>query len=694
QHSFPLGDVFHFLHPNTIKDTLIQAVLQAPLFTTRWRWTASRALGLVRFRNGKKVPPNILRMLSEDLLAAVFPDAAACQDNLAGNDILLPDHPLIIETMKDALNEALDIEGLTELLKKIISQSIHCIAVDTPIPSPFAHEILNANPYAFLDDAPLEERRARAVQMRQTLPDTALRDIGKLDSKAIKEVQQQAWPDIRNVDELQYAIQTFIIFPINYAKNDWQEYIDILIKTHRIGVGIINEKYYWFSAEKFKTVTAIYPNIIIQTRPADIDTTAATCEEGIPDMLRGWLLHLGPTTAEHLHNLLSLDISEIEHYLIRLESTGFVLRGHFLNLTNIANEWCERRLLSRIHRLTLNYLRNDIASVSSDIFFNWLLSWQHLSPHTQVSGEQGLIEIIRQLQGFEIPANAWEPFIFSKRVKDYSKSMLDLLCLTGVVGWGRLTTHPALIIPETTKRINPTSITPITFFLRENAHWIKQPIIQKENLENLHHIALDVYTFLKTHGASFFTDIVRGTNHLKAEVENGLWELVSAGLVTADSFDNLRALIDPKRRLNKKHKKNRHLFPLERHGSGRWSLLHIENSHSVEQIIEENCWVLLKRYGIVFRDLLEREKLSFSWRELLTVFRQLENRGEIRGGRFVHGFIGEQFALPYAVESLRTYKKISAKEEKTPISTIDPLNLYGIILPGNKISKISRKIIT
>lgn len=735
QHSFPLSDVFHFLHPNTIQDVLVQAVLQSPLFTTRWRWTASRALALARFRNGKKVPPNILRMLSEDLLAAVFPDAAACQDNLAGNDIVLPDHPLIIETMKDALNEALDIQGLTDLLKKIVTQSIHCLAVDTPIPSPLAHEILNANPYAFLDDAPLEERRARAVQMRQTLPDSALRDIGKLDPRAIKEVQDQAWPDIRDADELQYALQLFIIFPITHAKDEWYIYFDKLIKTHRVGIGRLKDKKYWFSAEKFKTVISIYPDIIIDVSPANIDTLQKvqdyiTRDEDILDMLRGWLLHLGPTTAEYLHNTLTLPISEIEEYLIRLENTGFVLRGHFLNsgssrlnsascslnsvslhLNSVSsslnsensslksansvhatdsNEWCERRLLSRIHRLTLNYLRNEIAAVSPEIFFNWLLGWQHLLHQTQVSGEQGLIEVIKQLQGFEISANAWEPFIFSKRVKDYTRSMLDILCLTGVIGWGRLTTHPALSMPEKSKRISPTSITPITFFLRENVHWIKQQNIQKVNLENLHHIAFDVYTFLKTHGASFFTDIVTGTNHLKAEIEIGLWELVSAGLVTADSFDNLRALIDPKRRLNKIH---RRIKPLERHGSSRWSLLNISNSYPIEKILEENCWLLLKRYGIVFRDLLEREKLVFSWRELLPIFRQLENKGEIRGGRFVHGFIGEQFALPYALESLRTFKKVPHTDEKISISTIDPLNLYGIILPGNKFAKTSRKII-
>lgn len=685
QHSFPLADVFHFLHPNSIKDVLTQAVLQSPLFTTRWRWDATRSLALIRFRNGKKMPPNILRMLSEDLLAAIFPDAAACQDNLAGRDIQLPNHPLINETMKDALTEALDIDGFVQLLNKIYNGSIECIAIDTLVPSPFSHEILNANPYAFLDDAPLEERRARAVQMRQTLPESTLRAIGKLDPKAIKEVKQQSWFDIRNADELHDALQTLITFPDEKSDSQWEIFLNQLAESNRIGLAIIDNKRFWFPAEKSETFKTLYPAAKIAIQPATISQVTLSYEECMLIVVRGWMLHLGPTTSHELRQILYLDVNDIEQALLRLEGSGSILRGIFSNTKNITTEWCERRLLARIHRLTLNYLRNEITSLAPMEFFNWLLVWQHVAPQAQLSGEQGLLEVIKQLQGFEVPANAWEQFIFPTRVKDYKPLMLDHLTLMGVVGWGRISLHPALNESEK-KRINPTSITPITFFMRENYHWLSASARGNFSLDNVSHIAKDIYFFLKEKGASFFNDIVNGVNHLKAQVEAGLWELVSVGLVTADSFDNLRSLIDPTRRLNKRRRR------LIRHGAGRWSLLPSINENTIPDL-EAICWMLLKRYGVVFRDLLIREKLILPWRALLTTYRQLEARGEIRGGRFVTGFVGEQFALPYAVESLRAIRKDKKIEEKNLISTVDPLNLYGILLPGKKISTISRKII-
>lgn len=691
QHSFPLGDVFQFLHPNTIKDVLVQAVLQSPLFNTRWRWDATRALALVRFRGGKKVPPNIQRMRSEDLLAAVFPDAAACQDNLGGRDVELPDHPLIEETMKDALTEALDIDGLLEVLVKVQQNDIQCLAVDTAIPSPFSHEILNANPFAFLDDAPLEERRARAVELRRVLPESLQKEIGRLDPAVIKEVQDQVWPDIRNADEMHDVLQTLIALP-KTDDFEWQIYLQELLATNRIGTATFQGQTFWFAVEKIKTFLSIYPDAVCEQVLPEIAQKTPGQEEAIECMLRGWLMHLGPTTQAELAARLTLAQNDAEQALLKLESTGLILRGHFRTSDDTQTEWCERRLLARIHKMTLGKLRKEIEPVTAAQFVRWLLDWQHLTPGSELRGEFGLIEAIKQLQGFEIPANAWEKQILAKRVIDYDKDMLDKLCMMGVIGWGRISPHPVTftdVEPDQQKRVIPTSVAPITFFVREDADWMAghDQLNHEEKIEKLSHVAKKVVIYLKQRGASFFADIVRGVDHLKAEVETALWELVVAGMVTADGFDSLRSLIDPHRRLDKKRR--RRITP--RHSTGRWSLLHTEEARDPAKHLEAICWMLLKRYGVVFRDLIAREKNLPRWREILMAFRRLEDRGEIRGGRFVSGFLGEQFALPYAIDSLRAMKRKEPNGNVVTIAAVDPLNLVGIILPGGRVAAFSGK---
>lgn len=696
QHSFPLADVFHFLHPNSVKEVIIQAVLQSPLFKTRWRWVATRALALVRFRGGKKVPPNIQRMLADDLLAAVFPDAAACQDNMAGEDIILPDQPLINETMKDCLTEALDVEGLLKIISAIVAGDIQCLAVDTPLPSVFSHEILNANPYAYLDDAPIEERRARAVEMRRMLPEAVLKNYGRLDPMAILEVQQQAWPDIRNADELHDFLQTVIALPEAQPRviNHLSEYLPLLnelTQQGRVTKATYASHIFWFAAEKSMSFTTIYPTAHFNQILKIVDNTMVTTETAIENMLRGWLLHLGPVSAEELAEFLAININDINHALLKLETTGLILRGHFREQFAEQLEWCERRLLARIHRITVGILRKEIEPISPADFMRWLLQWQHVAANSQLVGEQGLLEVIKQLQGFEIAANAWEKQILAKRVKDYTADLLDRLCLMGIVGWGRLSNSATIVgTQELTnkKRILPTSIVPITFFVREEAGWM--PLRNSQNnIERLSSIALDIYHFLQQRGASFFTDIVVGVKHLKSQVELGLWELVAAGLITADGFDNLRALIDPKRRLQKHRRKI-----LPRYNHGRWSLLPTSSfATDTTEHIEACCWMLLKRYGVIFRDLLLREKNIPRWRELLLTLRLLEAKGEIRGGRFIDGFLGEQFALPYAVESLRAIKKQVPDDLIVTLSANDPLNLIGIILPGARIGAVSNKTV-
>jgi ATP-dependent Lhr-like helicase len=678
QHSFPLADVFRFLHSETLQKTLTQAVLQSPLFNTRWRWSAARSLALLRYRNGKKIPPHISRMLADDLLAAVFPDAAACQDNLAGREIELPNHPLITETMKDIFESALDIAGLAKLLHRMKAGEIECHAIDTPLPSPFAHEILNANPYAFLDDAPLEERRARAVEMRRVLPENILKEAGKLDAQVIQEVQEQIWPDIRNIDELHDVLQTLIALP---AEKKHHDFFNVLVATGRAGIAVLQSQTFWFATEKAKAFAIIYPAAKIQHELPDITQKILSREEAITQMLREWLAHLGPTTASELNARLLLDMHEIEQALLTLEVSGQILRGHFRETNSHTLEWCDRRLLARIHWLTVQKLRKEIAPVALEQFVHWLLRWQHLAPNTQVRGEQGLLEVVQQLQGFEMPASVWEQEIFKKRVADYDGQMLDRLNLAGIIGWGRLN-------PDLSKKARATRAVPISFFLREETAWLQQKSFSDENCKNLSEIAKKIYLFLKTQGASFFSDIVRGVGHLKTEIETALWELVAAGMITADGFDNLRALINPKRR---SAKRNRAWFAPSM--GGRWTIFHYGFSSSVtEQQVEAICWILLRRYGVVFRDLLFREKNIPRWRELLLVFRRLEDRGEIRAGRFVNGVHGEQFALPVAVSSLRALRDNQQTPSQTlTIAAVDPLNLLGTLLPGVRVPAISNK---
>jgi ATP-dependent helicase Lhr and Lhr-like helicase len=700
QHSFPLADVFHFLNAETVQPILEQAALASPFFGTRWRWDANRSLALLRFQSGKKVPPQIQRMRSDDLLASVFPDVAACQENIAG-DIQIPDHPLVNEVMKDVLTEAMDLDGLKNLLRGMADGRIRCVAVDTPVPSQFSHEILNANPYAYLDDAPLEERRARAVEMRRILPESVLEEVGKLDPAAIAQVREEAWPDVRNADELHDVLHTLIAVPMVEWGQQWAIYFERLVQEHRATSALASGKKYWVAAERAKIVSLLFPDATFDPAIADIDSALPSRDDALLALVTGWVSHLGPVTSSELGSMLGLPSSEIEGGLLRMEASGAVLRGKFTDQASRTGvpaphelEWCERRLLARIHRLTVATLRKQIEPISAAQFMRWLLRWQHIASGTQVQGERATLDVLRQLQGFEIPANAWERQILARRVADYDPQWLDQLCLTGAVGWGRLSPHPATLEDSAAgkRRVIPTSVAPITFFIREESDWMTphNPAASQPDARGLSDGARQVLDFLRQRGASFFADIVRGTDKLKAEVETALWELVAAGVVTADGFDNLRSLIDPKRRAGQGS--GRTARP--RHSSGRWALLYTDQTVERNRTVEATCWMLLKRYGIVFRDVLARETNLPKWRELQMAFRRLEDRGEIRGGRFIDGFLGEQFALPVAVESLRATRKLPPSGEATTLSAADPLNLVGILVPGERVPAISGRTVT
>jgi ATP-dependent Lhr-like helicase len=707
QHSFPLADVFHFLHPNSVQHVLEQAVMPSPLFTTRWRWDAGRSLALLRFRGGKKVPPSIQRMRADDLLAAVFPEALACPENLEG-EIALSDHPLIRETMKDVLTEALDLEGLQRVLTDMGEGRIRCLAVDTPVPSQFSHEILNANPYAYLDDAPLEERRARAVEMRRVLPETVLSEIGRLDPAAIASVRDDAWPDVRGAEELHDALLSLIALPVpasnagpttdalqaklQESAPPWTPYFDQLVADRRASRARLDGATYWVAAERAAAFRQIFPSAVFDISVPELPSAESTREDAELAMITGWMAHTGPISTTELATVLGIATSDVDQALLRLETSGIILRGKFTGRASTETEWCERRLLARIHRLTLGQLRKQVESVTPAQFMNWLFRWQHVAPSTQLLGERGLLEALRQLQGFEAPANSWERQILARRVANYDAKEMDQLCLTGAVGWGRLSPHPATLeLPTDGKRrVVPNSVAPITFFARDDSEWM---IPRRESgdaeTSSLSPDAAAVLQFLRQRGASFFSDIVRGTGKLKSEVETALWELVAAGLLTADGFDNLRALIDPKRRSGQGS--GRSARP--RHSTGRWSVLYSGEATDRNAALEAICWMLLRRYGIVFRELLTRESILPKWREVLITLRRLEDRGEIRGGRFVSGFLGEQFALPIAVESLRAMRKQQPSGETITVSAADPLNLVGILVPGDRVASNSGKFV-
>ena len=736
RHSFPLETVWSLIRSSTVKEVLTQAVLQSPMFMARWRWNVSRALAVLRFRNGRRVPLHLQRMRAEDLLTAVFPMATACQDNRPPGNIEVPSHPLVEETLRDCLEEAMDIEGLTTILQRIEQGDVQCLSIESPTPSPFSHEILNANPYGFLDDAPLEERRSRAVSMRHVLPPEEAATLGALDAEAIASVCQEVWPRVRDADELQEALHLLAWVPEDRA-TEWRAYLPDLLDSRRAlmlshadpttGTTIP----IWTTPDHLSLLTAIRPDSAVSTDTRQHEHEPSPSfsgdeQEARATIVRNWMEVIGPITAKELAATLRWPIPATRTALEQLEAQGQVLRGTFRRRESLVSsltpdfetesalplrnseqghdakpeiEWCDRRLLARIHRRTVLTLRREIQTVSASDFMRFLFRWQHVAPTSRLHGELGLQTVLEQLAGFEAAASAWEPHVLRSRMADYRPDTLDYLCLRGIIAWGRLTPptpdHDLAGVKQK-KRAIPTSLAPISLFPRNDADWLlglarKGP---RRLPENLTAVAQTVYHHLSQKGASFFADVTRGTHQLQAEVEQGLWELASVGLVTADGFDNLRALLDPKRRRGiGRHQKHR-----PRHTIGRWSLLltGTDEPDGKPAPNPNEAWArqLLRRYGIVFRDLLKRESLSVAWRDLLVIYRRLELRGEIRGGHFVSGMTGEQFGLPEAVEALRAVRKDpQAGAQEIRLSGSDPLNLVGIILPGDRIPSLPSRCV-
>ncbi len=764
QHSFPLSDVFHFLTEHTAKELLEQASIASPIFKNRWRWAASRSLQLLRMSKGKRIAPQIQRTRSDDLMASVFPQAAACFETIVG-DIQIPDHPLVNEVMQDTLQEAMDLEGLIELLRGIKDNTIRCLAIDTPTPSVFAHELLNANPYAYLDEAGLEARRARATSLGRTLPE----EPGKIDPAAIAQIRKEIWPDLRDENELHDLLHSLIAIPVHVIDRDesrhWPLFCERLTQKGRAQTLTLNGTPCWIATERLPHITTLYPspqNVVILSEAkdpcilskasqisADQVTNPVTKEVATRQLVQGWLQIIGPTTANTLAQTLSLAPASIYHAFLAMEMQGLLMRGAFeYPSTNEDHdiEWCERRILQRIHRRTVATLRKQVEPVSPAVYMRWLLQWQHLAPQTQLSGEEGVFEALRQLEGFEAPAVEWERTLLPARVANYDSRHLDALCLSGAVGWGRISPHPAWFAgdkssadePSRPRRVIPTNAAPITFYIRESADWLPHALAQQSVEEErlaaaLSPHALQLRTLLQQRGACFANDIQRIASLTRQQTQHALWELATAGLASADGFDQLRACMDPRRKPTTTETPGRRPT---RSNAGRWSLLNepstnpatimpatnpggpsfavspervgyraerdrtpsssaqaqvaIEQARRADAALESFARQLLARYGVLFRDLLTRESNAPKWRDLLNILRRLEARGEIRGGRFVSGFVGEQYALPEAMESLRASR---SRECSTIIlvSAGDPMNLAGIVIPGDRIPAVPGK---
>jgi ATP-dependent Lhr-like helicase len=722
QHSFALSDVFQYLTEQTAKELLEQAALASPIFKTRWRWAAGRSLQLLRFRNGKRIPPQIQRMRSDDLLASVFPQAAACFETIQG-DIVIPDHPLVREVMKDVLQEAMDLDGLCAVLRRIADGSMRCVAVDTTTPSVFAHELINAQPYAFLDDADLQERRARAVNTRSAGAQHQSGEMGRLDAAAIDAVTAVCWPDVRDEHELHDLLCSVTALPVAKIEGrgdcrDWPLFLERLQRNGRAGTATVVDtngeaREFWVAAERLTRVRLICAHCAIKSQDiADIPGKEESTGEARLKLVQGWTPILGPCTARDFARDFGLIAEQWVQSLLQMEMAGTILRGRFAGpavaADDLANmEWCERHVLQRIHRRTLNALRKQVEPVSPEVYLHWLLGWQHLTASTQLSGEAGVLHALTCLAGFEAPAIAWETELLPRRVANYDPRWLDALCLSGRVGWGRFSPHPALTEERAAslapRAIVPTSVAPITFFLRDDCDWMlaMQPVA--DDAREFHCLsaqARSTLEVLRQHGACFVAEIQRRSKLGKNECERALWELAAAGLATADGFDNLRALIDPRRRsvaqLPRELARAMGGSARKAHAAGRWCLLHEANAEPPtagerDEAVASTCRVLLQRYGVVFRELMERERFMPKWRDLLAMFRRMEARGEVRGGRFVTGVSGEHYALPEAMASLRATRDRAMPHQPVEVAASDPINLAGILQPGERVPPMAGK---
>jgi len=689
QHSFPLEEVQHYLKSDKITETLTQAVLvpPSPMFISRWRWNLNRSLTVLRFKGGRKNPPPIQRMEADDIMAAVFPSAAGCQENVTG-PIEVPDHVIVRQTMYDTLNEGLAVEGLTDLVRRLESGDLQVVTCDSVEPSPLSHELLLGKPYTFLDDAEAIDRRTRAVPLRRGLP-VDITEIGSVNPEAITQVADEAAPDIRTADELHDLLASLIRTP---ARDEWLELMAQLVDKGR--------------AVELRTEgpTPGQPSVLWCTSQqhevaADLGGSTAEAEAARIETVRGHLDISGPLQVAEIATLVGLPASSVSIALAALQSEGFVIEGRWrpAAFRSGETEWCSRRLLARIHVYSQKRRRREIEPVTAQDFSRFLLRWHHLAPDTQVRGRAGLVAIIEQLQGYELAAGAWES-VLADRVSGYRSQWLDDLCLGGDLTWGRLSAD--LSEDPGGRKAGPSRATPIALTTRHDLGWLMaaargsaSPAVPEAGA------AAEVVELLQRSGAQFHTELAAGTGRLPTDVETGLWEAVARGLVTADSFGAVRVLLDGRTRTTRRRELRRRGLRRGAAGheraEGRWAILpppaEIEEPDELAEAVAEQ---LLARWGVVFRDIVQTESLAIPWREVLWAFRRLEARGIIRGGRFITGFSGEQYASPEALKMLRFVRKQPRDGQRVQVRAVDPCNITGHILPGARIPSAGSKTIT
>ena len=744
-HSFPLIEVSRYLHSASARDVLVQALLDAPLFGVRWRWAATTALALPRYSGGRRVAPQLQRMKSEDLLASVFPDQVACLENIVG-ERQIPDHPLVAQTLDDCLHEAMDAEGWLALLRGLEDGSIGIVARDLAEPSPLAAEILGARPYAFLDDAPLEERRTQAVQMRRWSDPESADDLGALDAAAIAAVREEAWPDPRDADEMHETLMGIGWVGADEAAGhpQWAEWLNHLGHANRatrlsVGSGFSRDasdpstddakasrlkplptavdggvgEALWVAAERLVQFLAIHPGASMQpaiAAPAEHAGTPWTQGDALVEVLRARLSALGPITVDALAASLQVGPGQVEQALLALETEGTAMRGRFSPGSEI-EEWCERHLLARIHRYTLKRLRREIEPVEARDFMRFLFDWHRLAPGMQARGAEALPGVLAQLEGFECAAAAWETEVLPARLADYSIHWLDEQCRSGRIVWTRFA--PASTANRE-RAASPVRSTPVVLLPRRGlALWSRLAAATGRDTAHTSSRAAAVLEYLRRNGASFFDEIAEGAHLLKVELEEALGELVARGLVNADSFAGLRALLVPAaKRGGRRGRSYRRASLLGIEDAGRWALipgggpatlasgepaepkpasLPAAGVGSDAETVEHVARTLLRRYGVVCWRLLAREAAWLPpWRELLRVLRRLEARGEIRGGRFIAGLSGEQFALTEAVPLLRKARSRERAGQEVVVAAADPLNLVGILGGGARVAAVAR----
>ncbi|HXQ62078.1 MAG TPA: DEAD/DEAH box helicase [Acidimicrobiales bacterium] len=721
QHSFPIDSAARLLRSETAQAALEQAVLASPMFTSRWRWNLNRSLAVLRFRGGRKNPLPIQRMESDDLMAAVFPALAACQENATAGPVTIPDHVLVRQTLHDCLHEAMDIDGLVEMLGRLETGGTRVHFVESTEPSVFSHEILNGKPYTFLDDAPLEERRTRAVQMRRGLPLEAA-GLARLDPDAVARVRAEAAPDVRGPEELHDLLLSLVVMrPVadDRLRFDALAESGRAMTVHVTGPTVADVSgadagdptgLLWCAVERRAAVGALFPDAVFRPDhlpPESLAEGAVTDpDQAAADAIRGHLDVTGPVTVSLLASRTALAESRVKIGLARLEAEGFALRGRFdpdLDAEQAAEQWCARRLLARIHAYTQHRLRREIEPVTAQDFMRFLLRWHHVAPGTQRIGRAGVMAVVDQLQGFEVAAGAWEEAVLPARVENYQPRWLEDLCLSGELVWGRLGLRPGDEDEAGRGSATPSRATPVTFALRPDLSWLLQGARGDATAsEPAHGAGRDVLDALRKHGAMFHSELRQATGRLPVEVEEGLWDLVARGIVTADGFQAVRSLLSARQAWKRRHRHEQHnrlgarRAPTWREGGeGRWALLPDPGrTDDPDGLAEQVAGQLLARWGVVFWDMTARENLALPWREVVWALRRLEARGLVRGGRFVSGFAGEQYALPEAVDELRAVRRAPRGGETLSFNAADPLNLVGIVLPGARVPAVRTNRVT